>query len=199
MGLYYAVQEPRKSDTAAEGDPQNGAALAEGCANCHGADGNASGAEMPTLAGQDARYFAKAMKAYQSGAREHQKMFEAVEPLQETDIGDLAAYYAAQQPLRRNTRMPLTTGEWMERCERCHGIDGNSTDPRFPMLAGQDEQYLVRTLREYATNERGNSLMHAMADPLSEADVTRLARHYATRTPKSVVYLPLPCEQDDAE
>jgi cytochrome c553 len=50
--------------------------------------------------------------------------------------------------VRRNTRTPLTTAEWIERCERCHGIDGNSTDPRFPMLAGQEKTYLASALIE---------------------------------------------------
>jgi cytochrome c553 len=195
MAVFYAVQEPLRKDKAGAGDAKKGAALAESCATCHGADGNAGNADMPTLAGQDARYFAKAMKAYQAGARQHEKMFEAVEKLSETEIADLAAFYAAQQPVRRNVRTPLTTSEWIVRCERCHGIDGNSTDPRFPMLAGQDETYLAQALQAYAGNTRSNSVMHAMADPLSATDMARLARHYATRTPKSVVYMQLPCEE----
>ncbi len=196
MAVFYAVQEPQRKDKAVDGDPKKGAALAEPCATCHGDDGNASGADMPTLAGQDARYFAKAMKAYQAGARQHEKMFEAVEKLSAAEIADLAAFYAAQQPLRRNVRTPLTTPEWIVRCERCHGIDGNSTDPRFPMLAGQDETYLAQALQAYAGNKRSSSAMHAMADPLSATDIARLARHFATQTPKSVVYMQLPCEEN---
>lgn len=195
MAVFYAVQEPLRKDKAGDGDAKKGAALAEPCANCHGDDGNAGGADMPTLAGQDARYFVKAMKAYQSGARQHEKMFEAVEQLSEAETADLAAFYAAQQPVRRNVRTPLTTSEWIVRCERCHGIDGNSTDPRFPMLAGQEQTYLAQALQAYAGNKRSNSVMHAMADPLSATDIGRLARHYATQTPKSVVYMQLPCEE----
>lgn len=196
MAVFYAVQEPLRKDKAGDGDAKKGAVLAEPCATCHGADGNANGADMPTLAGQDARYFGKAMKAYQTGARQHEKMFEAAEKLSEAEIADLAAFYATQQPVRRNVRTPLTTSEWIDRCERCHGIDGNSTDPRFPMLAGQDEAYLAQTLQAYAGDGRSNSVMHAMADPLSATDIARLARHYATRTPKSVVYMQLPCDED---
>lgn len=197
MAVFYAVQEPRRKDKDVDGDPNNGAVLAEACATCHGDDGNAGGGDMPTLAGQDARYFAKAMKAYQSGARQHEKMFEAVEQLNETEIDDLAAFYAAQQPVRRNVRTPLTTPQWIVRCERCHGIDGNSTDPRFPMLAGQDETYLAQALQAYAGNQRSSSAMHAMADPLSATDIARLARHFATQSPKSVVYMQLPCEEPE--
>lgn len=198
MGLYYAVQTPAATKTTGDGDASAGQALAgERCANCHGEDGNASGAEMPSLAGQDARYFIKAMEAYQDGSRAHQQMIDAVEGLDESDLQNLATFYATQAPLRRDVRMPLTTEEWISRCERCHGIDGNSTDPRFPMLAGQDRQYLEATLRAYADQGRGNSIMHAMSEPLSEADVTRIAKHYSTRIPKAVVYMQLPCEDSE--
>jgi cytochrome c553 len=199
MAVFYAVQEPLRKDKAGDGDAKKGATLAEPCATCHGADGNANGADMPTLAGQDARYFAKAMTAYQTGARQHEKMFEATEKLSGTEIADLAAFYAAQEPVRRNVRAPLTTSQWIDRCERCHGIDGNSTDPRFPMLAGQDETYLAQALQAYAGDGRDSSIMHAMADPLSATDIARLARHYAAQTPKSVVYMQLPCAADTAQ
>lgn len=196
MGVFYAVQEPAKTSTVGDGNADRGRELAEPCATCHGQDGNASGADMPTLAGQDARYFLKAMAAYGSGARQHEGMFEAVETLEEADVADLAAFYAVQEPVRRAVRAPLTTTEWIERCERCHGIDGNSTDPRFPMLAGQDRNYLESALRSYIGETRNSSTMHAMAEPLSEADIERLAEFYATREPKSVVYMQLPCVDD---
>ena len=62
---------------------------------------------------------------------------------------NLAAYYAAQQPKAPNVRKPLTTAEWAERCDRCHGVNGNSTDPRSPMLAGQRVDYLEKVLHAY--------------------------------------------------
>jgi len=198
MGTFYAVQEPRRTETSGDGNRDLGQALTEGCASCHGADGNPSGANMPTLAGQDARYFAKAMAAYKEGKRSHQKMFEAVEGLSEKDVQNLAAYYAVQEPVRRNVRTPLTTAEWITRCERCHGIEGNSTDPRFPMLAGQERTYLARALEAYAGAARGDSAMHAMSAPLSETDIETIVEYYATSQPKSVVYMQLPCE-DEAE
>lgn len=196
MGTFYGVQEPRRSETVGDGNPDLGQALAEGCANCHGSDGNPSGANMPTLAGQDARYFTKAMQAYKEGKRSHDKMFEAVENLSEADIGNLAAFYATQDPVRRNVRTPLTTAEWIKRCERCHGIEGNSTDPRFPMLAGQEPQYLTTALEAYAGTTRGNSAMHAMSAPLSETDIGTIVEYYSTSQPKAVLYMPLPCEEE---
>jgi cytochrome c553 len=125
-------------------------------------------------------------------------MFEAVEGLSEADVENLAAYYAGQEPVRRNVRTPLTTAEWITRCERCHGVEGNSTDPRFPMLAGQERVYLTSALQAYAGTARGDSAMHAMSAPLNETDIETIVEYYATSQPRSVVYMQLPCE-DEAE
>lgn len=195
MGVFYAVQEPARTKTSGDGDAGLGRAVSEPCAACHGSDGNASRADMPTLAGQDARYFVKAMQAYKEGSRHHQPMFDSVNSLSDADISNLATFYASQEPLRRNVRTPLTTTEWMDRCERCHGIDGNSTDPRFPMLAGQDSIYLANALQFYIGTTRSNTTMHAMSDPLTATDIERIVEHYSTREPKSVVYMQLPCEE----
>ncbi len=175
MGVYYGVQEPLQSKTQGEGDANVGRRLSEDCESCHGDDGNAKKAKMPTLAGQDAKYFIKAMTHYKDGKRQHKKMFEAVEKLSEQDMIDLATYYAAEEPRRRDVRAPLKSTEWIARCERCHGIDGNSSDPRFPMLAGQDETYLRSALKFYATGVRENTTMHAMSDPLSAMDIERIS------------------------
>ena len=93
-------------------------------------------------------------------------------------------------------RAPLKSTEWIARCARCHGIDGNSSDPRFPMLAGQDESYLVKVIKSYATGEWDETTMHAMADPLSRMDVERIAAYFASQQPKAVVYIQLPCGDD---
>jgi len=194
MGVYYAVQDPLASETRGDGDEESGRKLAEACATCHGEDGNAGSADMPSLAGQDARYFVKAMGEYLGGDREHQSMFNAVKGLGDSEIQDLAAFYAAQKPLKRDVRVPFTSAEWIERCARCHGANGNSTDPRFPMLAGQNEGYLREAIKSYSAGARLETVMHAMSEPLSEVDIERIVSYYAAQEPKSVLYIPLPCE-----
>jgi len=194
MGVFYAVQEPTRTATTGDGSADLGRILSDACASCHGEDGNTGSPDMPSLAGQDARYFIKAMQAYKNGKRRHQPMFDAVDTLAEQEVIDLAAFYAAQEPVRRNVRTPLTTGEWIDRCERCHGIGGNSTDPRFPMLAGQDRSYLVNALQSYIGTSRSNSTMHAMSMPLSGDDIEAIASYYSTREPRSVIYMQFPCE-----
>jgi cytochrome c553 len=196
MGVFYAVQEPLKTEAQGEGDANVGRRLSEACESCHGGDGNTTNPSMPTLAGQDARYFIKAMEHYQDGRRQHQQMFEAVKGLSEQEVNDLATYYAAEQPRRRDVRAPLKSTEWIARCERCHGVDGNSSDPRFPMLAGQDETYLVNTLKAFASGARQQRAMHAMSDQLSPMDIERISAYFASQQPRAVIYMQMPCGDD---
>jgi cytochrome c553 len=200
MAVFYALQEPLPTTTPpVSGDAHAGESEAVACGACHGPDGNASSPGTPSIAGQDPRYFSKAMKAYQDGERDHVPMTSAVAGLSEAVINDLATFYAQQQPVDRNVHRPLTTGEWVQRCNRCHGISGNSTDPRYSALAGQNPVYLEKALRAYAENGNGHSLMHAMTEPLSKIDIERIVAHYAAQQPKSVLYVDIPCQNSAKE
>jgi cytochrome c553 len=112
--------------------------------------------------------------------------------LDDTAVKNLAAFYAGLQPQPPNVRKPLTTAEWAERCDRCHGVNGNSTDPHFPALAGQRVEYLQKVLEAYRTGARHSLEMAAMADVLSENDVRNLAAYYARQKARAVVYVPVP-------
>lgn len=71
-------------------------------------------------------------------------------------------------------------------CQPCHGPDGNSSDPQFPRLAGQYEDYLVRALTDYRSGKRRNPVMSGFATGLSDADIANLAAYYARQ--KNGVY-----------
>ena len=86
--------------------------------------------------------------------------------LDDNGMKNLAAYFAAQEPKAPNVRKPLSTAEWVERCNRCHGVNGNSTDPRFPMLASQRVEYLQKALLDYRAQTRKSGEMAAMAGGL---------------------------------
>jgi len=80
----------------AEGDPRAGRRLAGGiCAACHGNDGIATLPEAPNLAGQNAGYVAQQLRHYRDGTRVHEQMTIVSRELTETQIADLAAWYAA--------------------------------------------------------------------------------------------------------
>jgi cytochrome c553 len=77
----------------AAGNVAAGKAKAESCAECHGANGE--GDEAPKLAGQAQSELARAMEDYKSGKRANSAMKEAMGKLSDSDVENLAAYYAS--------------------------------------------------------------------------------------------------------
>jgi cytochrome c553 len=76
------------------GDVGAGKAKAGSCAACHGDDGKGD-KDTPALAGMSEADFIKAMKEYQTGVRtKSKKMSKIANALSETDLANLAAYYA---------------------------------------------------------------------------------------------------------
>jgi cytochrome c553 len=195
IALYYALQKPVRARTPAKGDKAAGKAAAAACIGCHGEQGVSGNPATPSLAGQDAEYFASALQAYKGGARGDPAMKGIAEGLDERAVKNLAAYYAALEPKRpANVRAPLSPEQWVQRCDRCHGVDGNSKDPRVPALAAQRFDYLEQVLRSYQTGARKSAAMAAMTDMLTRVDVAALAAHYASQRALPVVYVTLPCQ-----
>jgi cytochrome c553 len=195
IALFYALQKPARAQTPGAGDQAAGkAAAASACAACHGDKGVSGNPATPSLAGQDAEYVAAALRAYKDGSRKDDSMKDPAAGLDDAAMKNIAAYYAAQQPQPLNVRRPLTTAEWTERCDRCHGPNGNSTDPLMPRLAAQRADWLEQVLQAYRSGARKSTAMAAMSSMMSEADVRDLAAYYAKQTARAVTYVVLPPE-----
>lgn len=84
------------STTALAGDAEAGKAKSATCAGCHGPTGVSVNPLWPNLAGQKEAYLVKQIKAFKDGTRSDPSMAPMVAALTETDIDDLAAFYASQ-------------------------------------------------------------------------------------------------------
>ena len=69
-------------------------------------------------------------------------------------------------------------------CVACHGVDGKKAlIPTYPNLAGQNEQYLVVSLKAYKNGERKAgqaAVMQGQAAALSDEDIANLAAYYSS-------------------
>jgi len=192
LALYYALQKPVRAQTPAQGDQEAGKADSAGCAGCHGDQGVSANPATPSLAGQDAQYLVAALRSYKSGGRADETMKGLAASLDDKALKDIAAYYAAQKPQAPNVRPPLPTQEWAQRCDRCHGLNGNSSDPKIPALAAQRVEYLETAVRDYQTHARVRPEMAAMADVLSADDVKNLATYYSHQKARAFVFMTVP-------
>lgn len=77
------------------GDAAAGKTKAATCGACHGVNGISPNDIWPNLAGQKAGYLVAQMKAFRDGQRSNPMMAPMAAPLSDTDIDDLAAYYAS--------------------------------------------------------------------------------------------------------
>ena len=66
-------------------------------------------------------------------------------------------------------------------CAACHGVDGNSSNPQWPTLAGQHKQYIVKQLKAFKGGQRQDPLMSPMAASLSEDDMADLAAYFSSK------------------
>lgn len=152
----------------ANGDAAAGQSKAATCAACHGADGNAPAAIYPKLAGQGAPYLEKQLHDFKSGARVDAIMQGMAAPLSDTDIEDLAAWFASQTTSTGQADPALVQqGEAIFRggiaskgvaaCAACHGPAGQGiVSASFPKLAGQHAEYIEAQLKAFRASGRND-------------------------------------------
>ena len=68
-------------------------------------------------------------------------------------------------------------------CSSCHGPNGNSVNPEWPRLAGQNAVYVAEQLRLFRSGARANPVMMPMATSLSDQDIADIALYYEAQTP----------------
>jgi cytochrome c553 len=66
-------------------------------------------------------------------------------------------------------------------CVACHGPDGNSSNPDWPKLAGQNATYLVNQLTAFKSGARKNPIMAGQVATLVDQDMRDLAVHFAAQ------------------
>ena len=74
-------------------------------------------------------------------------------------------------------------------CASCHAVDGNSTLPANPVLAGQHADYTLKQLINFRPQdgkaaERPNAVMAGMVTSLSAGDLRNLAAYFEVQKPK---------------
>lgn len=68
-------------------------------------------------------------------------------------------------------------------CTACHGLNGNSVNPEWPVIAGQNAAYARDQITRIRDGKRVAPLMQPMVANLSDQDIADLAAFFATQTP----------------
>jgi cytochrome c553 len=73
-------------------------------------------------------------------------------------------------------------------CFACHGPDGNSTNPDYPILAGQTWRYIYIELKDFNEGRRSDPQMSPMAANLSRDDMIVLGQFFAAQKPSPIKF-----------
>jgi cytochrome c553 len=169
-----------------------GAAKAVTCQACHGANGNSTNPEWPSLAGIGAEYIAEQLKNFKDGKRASPVMMPMAATLTPDDMLDLGLYFDSLP----NVGLEADPSYWkagealyrggdrtrgIPACMACHGPTGKGNEPgKFPALRGQHSVYVVKQLNDYASGTRTtgpNGIMQTIAKRLSPDDIRNLASY----------------------
>ncbi|WP_159994670.1 c-type cytochrome [Roseomonas sp. 18066] len=175
---------------------------AEGCAPCHGAPGQPQNPAMQRStppppdfsAGLDEWEPKELFRIVQHGVR-YTGMPGWIAPDRHDEIWAMVALLEALPALSPQAYRALADGEMAGRpqggqgveaaladCARCHNRDGLGRDgAAFPRLAGLPEDYLLSSLRAFASGDRPSALMQLPVGGLDDAMLQALARHYAAQ------------------
>jgi cytochrome c553 len=174
------------------GSVEAGAAKAVVCQACHGANGNSTNPEWPSLAGLGADYIADQLKNFKDGKRNNPVMMPNTANLSPDDMADLGAYFDSLT----NTGLEADPSYWqageklyragdaaraIPACMACHGPTGRGNEPaKFPALRGQQSVYVAKQLNDYASGVRStgpNGIMQTIAKRLTPDDIRNLASY----------------------
>ena len=75
-----------------------------------------------------------------------------------------------------------------EVCFACHGPNGNSQNPEYPILAGQSWRYIYIELQDFKAGRRTDPVMSPLAAALSRDDMIALGNFFAAQKPLPIAF-----------
>lgn len=196
VAAYFASLPPVPSGESGKPAPssahERGKALAGPCAKCHGEGGNAKTSGVPSLAGQQPHYLVAAIEEYHQGDRGTASMKSIMRDSSKLELEQLALYFASQVPVSRGPARvgdPAAGEPLSAVCGGCHGARGVSVDAATPSLAGQDAQYLIRSIKSYRTTRR-NWSMQRFVGGLGDKDIDNIVAYYTSQKPQPADTVP---------
>src|SRR5215467_1440439 len=153
------------------------------CLACHGENGQSANPEIPSLGAQPSPYLLIQLFLFREKLRRLDLMNDAVKGLSDDDLPAFADTIAKLPPPRpsadKGDPARIERGQALirqYRCNICHNADLAGRD-NVPRIAGQREDFLVKTMREYKGNVRAgyDASMAEVLQPVADADILDLA------------------------
>lgn len=172
------------------GDAVAGREKSQLCQGCHGEEGISLEGLIPKLAGQYGKYISKELRNYQAGTRSHQIMNAMAATISDDDLADISAYFASRKKMKGSGsnnevgKKLFLSGDITRTiiaCVNCHGVNGKGLTPNtsmFPVIGGQQKDYILRQLVNFRKGDRTNSpnaIMNRITEKMTDAELEALA------------------------
>jgi cytochrome c553 len=133
---------------------------------------------MPIIWGQQSNYLYKELHDYHSGQRYNAIMAPLVKAYDLPELRKLAGYFTAKTwPAQQTNVAAAAAPPTATMCKACHGQNFEGTQAA-PRLAGQNYDYLLAAMDDFATGQRTNNLdMPGFMKSLTE-DQRQAIAHY---------------------
>ncbi len=105
----------------------------------------------------------------------------------------IAANSAQAQPAAANT---AAARDKAQVCFACHGPDGNSQNPDYPVLAGQSWRYIYIELKDFKEGRRTDPHVAPMVANLSREDMIELGNFFAAQKQAPIKFTADPAKVD---
>jgi cytochrome c553 len=156
------------------------------CAACHGEKGLPVDPSIPIIWGQNAGYLYLQFRDFQKGARKDDRMTPIAQGVVKEDALAFAEYFAAKpwpstgapSASKADAEAAMTAIKSVV-CTSCHlaQFQGDSSVPR---LAGQEHDYLLKTMMDFRTHARGNNPgMSDLMNTVTPEQVAAIAAYLA--------------------
>lgn len=188
FGIAQAQQAQQAKPAAAPDMGLGQAKSASVCVACHANDGSRGSPAYPIIEGQHPEYLIKQLTEYKTGKRKNVIMNGMAAVLTETDIRNVAAFYASKQarPGFAKHADTVETGEKIYRggiaernvpaCAGCHSPDGAGIPAQYPRLSGQHADYTTAQLMAFRSGVRSTSaVMMGIAGKLNDREIKAVA------------------------
>lgn len=130
------------------------------CRGCHGDNLVSQNDNIPNLSGQQPGYVLVQLYLFREGLRKAEGMSEVAKDLTDDDLHSLSDYIGSlpkpPPPAEAGDPSRMAKVKAMvekEHCNSCHNADLSGRD-NIPRIAGQREDYLLKSLRDYKSNKR---------------------------------------------
>jgi cytochrome c553 len=156
------------------------------CAACHGEKGLPADPSIPIIWGQNEGYLYLQLRDFQKGARKDDRMTPIAQSVPREDALKLAEYFAAKpwpktgapQASRADTAAAMTAINSVV-CTSCH-LEQFQGDSSIPRLAGQEHDYLAKTMADFRNRTRANNPgMSDLMNTVTPEQVAAIAAYLA--------------------